>query len=95
MSIAVQTERGLMSPVIVNTHEKGLERISLDVKDIAGRARDNKLKPIELSGATFTISNLGMYGVHNFTAIINPPASCILAVSATEDVVVPDTSAKD
>ena len=63
------------------------------MKDLAGRARDNKLKLNELSGATFTISNLGMFGVHTFSAIINPPQACILAVSGTEKKVVVDESA--
>lgn len=63
------------------------------MKDLALRARENKLKPHELSGGTFTISNLGMFGVHNFSAIINPPQACILAVSGTEKKVVPDESA--
>lgn len=80
MSFAVQTDHGLMAPVVNNVNLKGLETISSEVKDIAGRARDNKLKPDELSGGTFTVSNLGMYGVHSFSAIINPPQSCILAV---------------
>lgn len=62
-----------MAPVITNTHLKGLEEIAAEVKDIAARARENKLKPDELSGGTFTISNLGMFGVHNFSAIVNPP----------------------
>lgn len=81
MSFAVQTEHGLMAPVVSNVNLKGLEEISAEVKDIAGRARENKLKPEELSGGTFTVSNLGMYGVNNFSAIINPPQACILAVS--------------
>lgn len=93
MSIAVQTDKGLMSPVIENTNLKGLQQISAEVKDIAGRARENKLKLNELSGGTFTISNLGMYGVHSFSAIINPPSSCILAVGGTEKKVVVDESA--
>ena len=80
MSFAVQTDFGLMAPCVRNTNLKGLEDISTEVKDIAGRARENKLKPDELSGGTFTVSNLGMYGVHNFSAIINPPQACILAV---------------
>ena len=54
--------------------------MSTEIKDIAGRARENKLKPEELSGGTFTVSNLGMYGVNNFSAIVNPPQACILAV---------------
>jgi pyruvate dehydrogenase E2 component (dihydrolipoamide acetyltransferase) len=93
MSVAVQTEFGLMAPVITNTHLKGLEEIASEIKDIAARARENKLKPEELSGGTFTISNLGMYGVHNFSAIVNPPQACILAVSAAEKRVVIDENA--
>lgn len=73
MAFAVQTEHGLMAPVVSNVNLKGLEEISAEVKDIAGRARENKLKPEELTGGTFTVSNLGMYGVNNFSAIINPP----------------------
>lgn len=90
MCVAVQTDFGLMAPVIQNTHLKGLEEIAAEIKDIAGRARENKLKPEELSGGTFTISNLGMFGVHNFSAIVNPPQACILAVSAAEKRVLPD-----
>ena len=96
MCVAVQTDFGLMAPVIQNTHLKGLEEIAAEVKDIAARARENKLKPDELSGGTFTISNLGMFGVHNFSAIVNPPQACILAVSAAEKrVVVDENAAKD
>lgn len=73
MSFAVQTDNGLMAPVLSNINLKGLEEIAMEVKDIAARARENKLKPEELSGGTFTVSNLGMYGVNNFSAIINPP----------------------
>ena len=93
MSVAIQTDFGLMAPTVQNTHLKGLEEIAAEIKDIAGRARENKLKPDELSGGTFTISNLGMYGVHNFSAIVNPPQACILAVSAAEKRVVVDESA--
>lgn len=93
MSVAVQTDFGLMAPVITNTHLKGLDEIAAEIKDIAARARENKLKPDELSGGTFTISNLGMFGVHNFSAIINPPQACILAVSAAEKRVVVDENA--
>lgn len=78
-----------MAPTLFNTHLKGLEEIALEVKDIAARARENKLKPNELAGGTFTVSNLGMFGVNNFSAIVNPPQACILAVSAAEKVVVP------
>ena len=90
MCVAVQTDFGLMAPTLFNTDTKGLEEIAAEVKDIAARARANKLKPEELSGGTFTISNLGMFGVHNFSAIVNPPQACILAVSAAEKQVVPN-----
>lgn len=73
MCVAVQTDHGLMVPVIKNTNLKGLSEIAAAVKDVAGRARENKLQLDELSGGTFTISNMGMYGVTNFSAIINPP----------------------
>jgi pyruvate dehydrogenase E2 component (dihydrolipoamide acetyltransferase) len=94
MSFAVQTPHGLMAPVLRNINFKGLEQIATEVKDIAARARINKLTPDELSGGTFTISNLGMFGVSNFSAIINPPQACILAVSAAEKRVVPKDSPK-
>lgn len=73
MAFAVQTDNGLMAPVLNNINLKGLEQIATEVKDIAGRARENKLKPEELAGGTFTVSNLGMFGVNNFSAIVNPP----------------------
>ena len=94
MCVAIQTDFGLMAPTLTNSHIKGLEEIAAEVKDIAARARENKLKPSELSGGTFTVSNLGMYGVHNFSAIVNPPQACILAVSGAEKVVVPDEANK-
>lgn len=84
-----------MVPVVTNTNLKGLEEIAAEIKDLAARARENKLKPEEISGGTFTISNLGMYGVSNFSAIINPPQACILAVSTAEKKVVVDENAKD
>jgi pyruvate dehydrogenase E2 component (dihydrolipoamide acetyltransferase) len=95
MSFAVQTDNGLMAPVLNNINLKGLEQIATEVKDIAGRARENKLKPNELSGGTFTVSNLGMYGVSNFSAIINPPQACILAVGGAIKTVVPNTDGGD
>merc|ERR1711924_576260 len=86
----------LLAPVLSNMNLKGLEQITSEVKDIAGRARENKLKPEELSGGTFTVSNLGMYGVSNFSAIINPPQACILAVSgAFKQVVVNENATGD
>lgn len=83
----------MIVPTITNSHLKGLEEIAAEAKDLAGRAREGKLKPEEMSGGTFTISNLGMFGVSNFTAIINPPQSCILAVSAAEKKVIIDENA--
>jgi pyruvate dehydrogenase E2 component (dihydrolipoamide acetyltransferase) len=82
-----------MAPAIENTNMKGLEQIAAEAKEVAGRARLNKLKPNELYGGTFTISNMGMYGVHSFTAVVNPPQVCILAVSGTEQKVVLDEKA--
>jgi pyruvate dehydrogenase E2 component (dihydrolipoamide acetyltransferase) len=95
MSVAVQTDHGLIVPVVTAANLKGLEEIALEVKDLAARARENKLKPDEMQGGTFTISNLGMFGVHNFSAIINPPQACILAVSAAQKTVVVDEHSKD
>jgi pyruvate dehydrogenase E2 component (dihydrolipoamide acetyltransferase) len=88
MSFAVQTDHGLMAPCIMHSNLKGLEEIATEVKEIAERARENKLTIDELTAGTFTISNLGMFGVHNFTAIVNTPQACILAVSAAEKRVV-------
>ena len=65
------------------------------MKELAGRARENRLTPEELDGATFTVSNMGMFGVHSFSAIINPPQACILAVSAAEKKVVVNDDAKE
>jgi pyruvate dehydrogenase E2 component (dihydrolipoamide acetyltransferase) len=84
-----------MAPVLNNVNLKGLEQIATEVKEIAGRARINKLKPEELSGGTFTVSNLGMYGVNNFSAIVNPPQACILAVGGAVKTVVVNESAKE
>lgn len=84
ISVAVSTDGGLVTPVIRNADNKGLQRISEEMKELAGRARTNKLKPEEYQGGGFSISNLGMFGVEQFSAIINPPQSCILAVGATE-----------
>lgn len=88
--VAVSTPAGLITPIIPAADTKGLVAISGKVKELAGRAKINKLKPEEYQGGTFTISNLGMYGVDSFTAIINPPQSCILAVGATKPVFVAD-----
>ncbi len=85
ISVAVATPNGLMTPIVKKAEEKGLATISSEIKDLAGRARDGKLKPEEFQGGTFTVSNLGMFGITNFQAIINPPQSCILAVGAGQE----------
>lgn len=86
VAIAVAIEDGLVTPVIRNTDIKGLAQISAETRDLAKRARDKKLEPKDWEGSTFTISNLGMYGIEEFTAIINPPNAAILAVGAIRDV---------
>ena len=80
VGVAVALERGLMTPVVRNADLKGLGVISSEVKDLVGRAKDRKLKAHEITGSTFTISNLGMFGIDHFDAIINPPEGAILAV---------------
>jgi pyruvate dehydrogenase E2 component (dihydrolipoamide acetyltransferase) len=84
ISVAVATPNGLITPVIRHADRKGLADISAEMKALAVKARDGKLKPEEYQGGGFTISNLGMYGVREFAAIINPPQGCILAVGAGE-----------
>ena len=86
VSVAVATDGGLITPIVRNADQKSLSQISNEMKDLAKRARDNKLKPEEFQGGGFSISNLGMYGVKTFQAIINPPQACILAVGAGEEV---------
>ncbi len=85
ISVAVATPNGLMTPIVKQAEGKGLAAISGEIKDLAKRARDGKLKPEEFQGGTFTVSNLGMFGITNFQAIINPPQSCILAVGAGQE----------
>lgn len=80
VGVAVAVEEGLVVPVLRDTDRMGLQDISAQVREMAGRAREKKLTPEEMTGNTFTISNLGMYGIEEFTAIINPPDSVILAV---------------
>ncbi len=86
ISVAVATPTGLITPIVKAAEEKGLVDISAEMKDLASRARDGKLKPHEFQGGTFSISNLGMFGVDNFQAIVNPPQSCIMAVGAGKQV---------
>jgi pyruvate dehydrogenase E2 component (dihydrolipoamide acetyltransferase) len=84
ISVAVATPSGLITPIVKHAEAKGLARISEEMKDLAGRARDGKLVPEDYQGGTFSLSNLGMFGVRDFAAIINPPQGCILAVGAGE-----------
>ncbi len=84
ISIAVATDGGLITPIIRRADQKGVATISNEMKDLASRARAGKLKPEEFQGGGFSISNLGMYGVKSFSAIINPPQGGILAVGAGE-----------
>jgi pyruvate dehydrogenase E2 component (dihydrolipoamide acetyltransferase) len=90
ISVAVATDAGLITPIVVDANLKGLREISEQVKYLAQLAKKGKLRPEQFQGGTFTISNLGMYGVSSFTAIINPPQSCILAVGGTEKKLVPE-----
>lgn len=89
MSVAVSTDKGLLTPIIFEANNKGLVKISKEVKELAAKARAGKLQPHEFQGGTFSVSNLGMFGVTNFCAIINPPQTCILAVGATTNKLVP------
>jgi pyruvate dehydrogenase E2 component (dihydrolipoamide acetyltransferase) len=90
IGVAVAVADGLIVPVVRNADRKSILDISREVKDLAGRARDKKLKPEEFTGSTFSISNLGMFDVTEFTAIINPPESAILAVGAVRKMPVVD-----
>ncbi len=85
ISIAVAVPGGLITPIVKNADQKGLAAISREMKDLAARAKDGKLKPEEFQGGTFSISNLGMYGIRQFEAVINPPQAAILAVGAGEE----------
>ncbi|MDQ2892931.1 MAG: pyruvate dehydrogenase complex dihydrolipoamide acetyltransferase [Pseudomonadota bacterium] len=84
ISVAVSTPTGLITPVVVGADTKSLSAISAEVKELAGLARDGKLKPEQYTGGTASISNMGMYGITQFDAVINPPQGMILAVGAGE-----------
>ena len=94
MSVAVSTPKGLITPIIKNANVKGLQQIAAEAKDLATRARDGKLKLDEFQGGTFSVSNMGMFGVSHFWAIVNPPQACILAIGAAQKRVVPNENAK-
>jgi len=82
VAVAVAVEGGLFTPVLKDAHQKSLSALSAEMKDLAARARDRKLAPHEYVGGTFAVSNLGMFGIDNFDAVINPPHGAILAVGA-------------
>ena len=86
IGVAVAVEDGLLVPVVRHADGKSLTQINQEVKDYAARAKDKKLQPADWEGNTFTISNLGMFGIDSFTAIINPPDACILAVGGIQQV---------
>lgn len=86
VGVAVAIEDGLITPTVRDANKKSLAQISTEVRDMATRARDKKLKPSEYGGSTFTVSNLGMFGIEHFCAIINPPEAGILACGAVEQV---------
>jgi pyruvate dehydrogenase E2 component (dihydrolipoamide acetyltransferase) len=86
LGMAVATDDGLIVPVIFDAHTKGLGQIGREARDLAKRARERKLTPAEYTGSTFSVSNLGMFGIDQFTAIINPPEVGILAIGAAQDV---------
>ncbi len=85
IGVAVAVPDGLITPVVTDAHAKGLGQISTEVRELAGRAREKKLQPHEYTGSTFSISNLGMFGIEEFTAVINPPEAGIIAVGAVEE----------
>jgi pyruvate dehydrogenase E2 component (dihydrolipoamide acetyltransferase) len=82
IGVAMAVEEGLLVPVVRYADNKPLSQIASEVKVFAGKAKDKKLQPSDWEGNTFTISNLGMFGIEEFTAIINPPDACIMAVGA-------------
>ncbi len=95
ISVAVQTDNGLITPIVFNANTKRLGEISKNIKDLAAKAKEGKLKPQEFQGGTFTVSNLGMFGITSFSAIINPGQSCILAVGKSEKKVVLNEEEKE
>ena len=93
--VAVATDSGLITPIVFNAENKGIQDIGTEIKALADRARLGKLQPHEFQGGTFTISNLGMFDISHFTAVINPPQSAILAVGSTQQVLVPSETDAD
>ena len=93
VAIAVAVDEGLITPVVTHADRKGLAQIGAETKDLATKGRNKELTPEDWSGSTFTTSNLGMFGIEEFTAIINPPNACILAIGAIRDTPVVDNGA--
>jgi pyruvate dehydrogenase E2 component (dihydrolipoamide acetyltransferase) len=95
LGVAVALDEGLITPVVRDANKKGVFEIAAEVRDLAARAREKRLRPEEYQGASFTISNLGMFGVEAFYAVINPPEAAILAVGAVQKVPWVDESTGD
>lgn len=95
VSVAVATPTGLITPIVTGADQRGLSDISGKVRDLAMRARDRQLKPEEFQGGSFTVSNLGMFGINEFSAVINMPQACILAVGGGAPTVKPGREAGD
>jgi pyruvate dehydrogenase E2 component (dihydrolipoamide acetyltransferase) len=89
VGVAVAVPSGLLVPVVRDADRKSISEIAAETREKSGRARDRKLRPEEMSGGTFTVSNLGMYGIEQFTAVINPPEAAILAVGAAAEEIRP------
>ncbi|WP_374652872.1 pyruvate dehydrogenase complex dihydrolipoamide acetyltransferase [Dongia sp.] len=85
VSVAVAIPGGLITPILRNAERKRITELSAEIKELAGRAKQGKLKPEEYTGGSFSVSNLGMFGIKDFSAVINPPQACILAVGAGEE----------
>ena len=97
VGMAVAGDNGLIVPVVKNVQEKTISAVASETRDLVTRAKEGRLKPEEYSGGTFSISNLGMFGIGNFTAIINPPEAAILSISSVRKtpVVVTDEEGND
>ncbi|GAA51535.1 pyruvate dehydrogenase E2 component (dihydrolipoamide acetyltransferase) [Clonorchis sinensis] len=90
VNVAIATSQGLLTPIIYGADSKGLVEINQEVRALAAKAKENKLQLHEFQGGTFTVSNLGMFGISSFCAIINPPQACLLAVGNTQQQIFPD-----
>lgn len=91
ISVAVASPRGLITPIVTSSDSRSVQDIASTVAELAARAREGKLQPHEFQGGSFSVSNLGMFGVSEFSAVINPPQTCILAVGTIRPHILPDT----